>query len=284
MQHETKLKLIQELRSEVEVAKLHSEDALDCWNALQDDIARNLRTEDPDEFLCWYPYRKAIFVGNSSHIPEKLKFLQDSGRWKFWDKMLEDSGVGNPDRLPYFPKSTGSTVNNAYHLEKFYQATGRDVWSYDAIFEFGAGYGVMCRTIRKAGCIAPYAIYDLPVSLAFQRFYLAQHPYIDMEERVLLTSDLKYYMEVIKDLGTESKIFIGTMSFSEAPLAIRAPLYRNFKDFDAWLIAYAEKFYGVDNVNYFKGFSDICKEEGYSVFESEVDSRPGKKYFFVWRE
>jgi len=236
MRPETRLELIRELRKEVEIAKLHSDDALECWSNLQDDIARHLRTEDPNQFLQWYPYRRAIFVGNSKHIPEKLKFLRDNGRWKFWNKMLEDSWVGDPDPLPYYKTSTGSNINNAFHLEKFFKATGRDVWSYGAIFEFGAGYGAMCRMIRKAGCISPYAIYDLPVSLAFQRFYLAQHPYIDLEERVLLTSDLKYYMEIIKDLSSESKIFIGTMSFSEAPLSIRAPLYRNFKDFDAWLI------------------------------------------------
>jgi hypothetical protein len=131
---------------------------------------------------------------------------------------------------------------------------GRPITSWDTIYEFGGGFGNLCRLAHNRGFRGRYIILDLTPFTLLQRYYLRSAGVIGAgdDDRIVLTSDVSV-LERLLDGKAESEraLFVAWWSLSETPLALRErirPLAQRIGDY--W-IAYQERYGEVDNVHYF---------------------------------
>ena len=59
------------------------------------------------------------------------------------------------------------------HLALFEETTGSKIDTLELIFEFGGGYGSMCRLAHNLGFNQAYIIFDLQPFSALQNYYLS---------------------------------------------------------------------------------------------------------------
>lgn len=124
---------------------------------------RVLRGDDLQDFLGWSLISATFFVGNAPYIVRERDALIQSGKWERWnlDILTEMNGHSNTN-----------LINQAYHLHKWEETTGKRISKLKTIIEIGGGYGAMARVIRAAGFVGEYIIYDLPEFSLLQQFYL----------------------------------------------------------------------------------------------------------------
>ncbi|GAH81606.1 unnamed protein product, partial [marine sediment metagenome] len=103
---------------------------------------------------------------------EHLQALPD---WdEKWKDAIVESLVGRSVPYEYYPQSSGNTITHAVTLSYFLSETTCKLESLDTIFEFGGGYGCMCRLIHRLGFSGEYVNFDLPAMLGLQNYYLGK--------------------------------------------------------------------------------------------------------------
>ena len=143
------------------------------WNNNMNRLKNNVIKEDPREFLRWDVVRKTMFVGNAEYINVELKYLKSHREWDTrWKKAIFESPQGCPAPYYRYMKSSGNLIHHAYHLARFEDKTRLRINQLNCIFEFGGGYGSMCRLVHQLGFKGKYIIYDLPNFSHLQRYYL----------------------------------------------------------------------------------------------------------------
>ena len=143
------------------------------------------------------------------------------------------------------------------------------------IFEFGGGYGNMCRLINKMGFKGKYIIYDLPEFSSIQRFYLKLNNITD----VSCISDLgKLNTALAKYSNKKDRLFLATWSLSESPLLTRDQIKALVKNFKYHLISYQSSFDCIDNINYFDNFQKYLTTHRW--FNHEIKQLPNNHYLF----
>jgi hypothetical protein len=259
------------LRAEMEAAT--STSTTPEWSeycaALKFYVAHN----NPAKFLQWPVILETMNVQGSGYIETEFHYLR-RGDWKKWRRVLQESSVGG--NYPYFlyPWTTDNSVHHCYHLARFVEATGVSISSFGKIFEYGGGYGNLCRIIRAVGFKKEYVITDLPQFHALQRFYLRC---VGTEASLLPFSTCSSWLSNQK---LSDVLFIATWSFSESELAHRQVVETFLPLFSALLIAFQNKFSGIDNVAYFEDLKDrVHGTHQCSIVE--IDHLPGNFYFFA---
>lgn len=146
----------------------------DFWKTRQIEVIDRLQRESPADFLKWPEIVFTMFVGDAPYIRTEFNALQASDDWPLWAGVIQESGIGNPARLPYADYTSGNLVHQAYHLMRWQRATGRNVSDLKTIVEIGAGYGAMALLVNRLGFIGRYIVIDLPVFGLLQDYYLSQ--------------------------------------------------------------------------------------------------------------
>ena len=169
--------LVAELRRRIEALDVSSAGADQpserIWRRFIEQFCDAMAREDPRAFLRWPTIAKAMFVSNQPYLSLELLSLRSRRDWRHrWRPALRESPVGHP--LPFWalPWSSGNLIHHAYHLAQFEARTGQAAEQFPAVFEFGGGYGSMCRLFHQLGFSGRYVIYDLPQFSALQAFYL----------------------------------------------------------------------------------------------------------------
>jgi len=108
----------------------------------------------------------------------------------------------------------------------------------DTIVELGGGIGDMADIVNKLGFKGKYIIYDFKEVGQIQKWYHDQLGHTN----IVHTSDLN-------DL-VDADLMIGTWSFTEMPLDLRADIMGRIGNTKNWLIAYSNHIFGVDNDKY----------------------------------
>jgi hypothetical protein len=108
----------------------------------------------------------------------------------------------------------------------------------DTIVELGGGIGDMADIVCKLGFKGKYIIYDFKEVGHIQKWY---HDKLG-HTNIVHTSDLN-------DL-VDADLMIGTWSFTEMPLDLRADIMGRIGGTKNWLIAYSNLIFGIDNDKY----------------------------------
>lgn len=136
------------------------------------------------------------------------------------------------------------------------------------IFEFGGGYGSMCRLFHNLGFNGKYVIFDLPGFSALQQFFLRSvgikvhsvDSFKTAEGGVVCISDLEILGEILSYVEASNSMFIATWSISETPINLRDSILPLISQFKAFLIAYQNQFGEVNNLDFFRSWRETQSE------------------------
>jgi len=251
-------------------------------NCLRDLVLNN----DPREFLRWPIISGTMFAKYADYIMPELNYLKIRPDWTSrWFEAIRESVVGHP--VPYWqcPHSSGNLIHHAYHLAKFEEKTGMTPNATNCIFEFGGGYGSMCRLVHNLGFQGKYVIFDFPAFSALQRFYLESIGFtvrsvnsIKMGGNgTVCISDLEQLKAILSNhIEVNDSVFIATWSISEAPIAIRNSIMALLSPFKGFLISYQDWFQEVNNVDFFENWK--AAQGDIEWHQWEIEHIPKNRY------
>lgn len=221
---------------------------------------------DPRKFLAWDVISRTMFVGNKRYISSELDFLRNLHDWdNLWRKAIIESQVGHP--IPYwkYPRTSGNLIHHAYHISQFEKKTEMRANTMTFVFEFGGGYGSICRLFHNLGFRGKYVIFDLPAFSALQQFFLKSigirvhsvnsNSFKTSKSGVVCISDIEQLTTVLESHNDFSNsMFIATWSISETSANLRSSILSLLGKFKAFLIGYQDQFEEVNNIDFFRNW------------------------------
>lgn len=230
-------------------------------------LREEIASKDARRFLDWQVLKGAMVVApDAPYVVEtEVPALRKAG----WLPLLTEDPCGSPRYVPGTCTS-GNLAHHAYHALRFQELTGRSLGGYKSVFEFGAGYGSMCRLLYRLSLGEVQAtLFDLPEFSALQQYYLGM---------IGIRARFETDPAALKPLEGRERLFVATWSLSETPLALREQVLGSLGDFEGYLIAYQETFNEVDNVEYFKAFAHDRPDVTWVT--EPIRHLPGQHYLF----
>jgi hypothetical protein len=258
--------------------------AAQAWNANIQTLVQCVENDDPRAFLRWPVIQKSMFVTSRHTARRELAEMKKLADWTArWSNAIVESPVGCPERFPSCRRSSTNLIHHAYHLAQFEGRTGIPVHEFRTVFEFGGGYGSLCRLFYNLGFRGSYVIFDSPAFSALQEYFLkgvglgvAAYP---GEGRICCLSDLDGVRRTLAErlpAPAPGALFIATWSLSETPPEVRRTILPALSDFDAFLIAYQARFAEVNNLEYFAELKESLPEVEWTHWE--IDHLPDNYY------
>jgi hypothetical protein len=260
------------------------------WRRFVEQFRDAMGRDDPRAFLRWPMITKAMFVSNQPYLSIELLSLRSRRDWRRrWRPALRESPVGRPVPFWALPWSSGNLIHHAYHLAQFEARTGRQPERFPAVFEFGGGYGSMCRLFHQLGFSGRYVIYDLPQFSALQAYYLGSLglPLVHTDglagadRGVVLVSDLATLEWALRWADRSRALFVATWSLSETPASVREPIMPIVSECAGALIAYWRNFGEMNNHDYFNRWG--AEHPGFVWSHHPILSLPEHFYLFGTR-
>ena len=283
------LQCIEELRRAfqkipvIEINNCHPSER--SWIENMNYLRKLVIVNNPKEFLRWDVIQRTMFVSNAPYLIHEFIHLIKQEDWRRrWREAIRESTVGNPIPFWIYPRSSGNLVHHAYHLAQFEGSTGINIDNIGFVFEFGGGYGSMCRLFHNLGYKGKYLIYDLPAFSALQRSYLVSLglPYHDAslfksaKDGVSCISNHDELKYIIESINPGSALFISTWALSETTVSQRNSVLPMVYNFDYFLIAYQAQYLEMNNKELFNQWKiDIS---GIEWKEWEIKHMPGNYY------
>lgn len=246
---------------------------------------------DPREFLRWDVIANTMFVANAKYISTELKYLKNHSNWRRWQMALKESPAGRPIPYPTCPFTSGNLIHHTYHVAQFEEKTKLQVQNLDYVFEFGGGYGNMCRLFFNLGFKGKYIIFDLPPFSALQKYYLKTvgvpihsiETFDKSKVGTICLSDLQQLVTILTHhIDGINSLFIATWSISETPIDIRNSILPLTSTFKSFLIAYQDKFGEVDNLAFFNKWRNICNNVNWNCWP--IEHITGNNYLIGYRK
>jgi hypothetical protein len=259
------------------------------WSGNVERLRRHILHDDPREFLRWPVVLRTMFVTFDLYVLRELGYLRRRD-WPRWKDAIRESPVGRPFRYPFYPASSGNLIHHAYHLAVFEDSAARTIPELSCIVEFGGGYGGMCRLAHQLGFRGTYVVCDLPCFTALQKYYLrtlglpvAALTGAPAPNQILCISSLDDLRAVCAGLPNQrDAMLLGTWSLSESPPEIRELVLDATRDFGHFLLAYQNRFAGVDNVAYFTDWADRRRDVAWD--RRAIQHLPGSHYLMGRRK
>jgi hypothetical protein len=258
-----------------------------AWIENERALVRNVLNNDIRLFLQWEVVRNTMFTADAEFLTAELAFLKASPDWPHrWSNAVRESTVGTPITFSAGSTMSGNTIHHAYHLAQFEQATGVPIDSMRVIFEFGGGYGSMCRIIHQLGFKGTYIIFDLPTFSSLQKYYLGANMLPVVSRRPAEPLEGIYCLSTIDDLNSLLRnqsdghrgLFISTWALSESPRAARDRIEKFMRKQNYFLLAYQDRFFEIDNRAY---FDDILSRAGTTRWHhADIGHIPNSYYLF----
>jgi hypothetical protein len=198
-----------------------------------------------------------MFVGNAHYTALELAALENSLDWWRYKTAIAEDTLGHP--VLFNEYTSGNLIHQCYHLMQWENETELKVNELESIVEIGAGYGAMCKIVRRLGFTGEYLIYDLPEFALLQEWYLGElgltATWADNLPDHILTPDLMIALWSISEVKPDVQ-----MSYMQAI----SPAHHLFSTLDAlWE--------GVDNKSLFKGLSHFLTRR-------DIAHLPGSHY------
>jgi hypothetical protein len=282
--------LVSDLRADLAEAHDRTDErrgpATDSWVQHQRDIAKLLMAHDPRYFLRWSPIAGTMFVDDADFLGFELSALRAASDWgDTWAKALVESRAGCPPSSRRLPSSSGNLIHHAFHLLQLTAEYGIRIGDLKTIFEFGGGYGSMCRLCWNLGFRGRYVIFDLPLFSALQRYYLrslgipvsAVDPVMGTDANVFCFSQMDRLEAFLAAAPlAPATAFIATWSLSEAPPEARESFLPCVSSANYYVIAYQDRFGDIDNSAYFARWR--AKQVGVAFVDRTIEHIPGNHY------
>jgi hypothetical protein len=279
---------IQRLKRDFEELPLVEEnvdsEAEKAWNQFLNRLKYDVKTKDPRRFLSWDVVRETMFVGNADYINTELAYLKSNNQWSTkWRDAIKEVSNGSPYPFYRYMSSSGNLIHHAYHLAFFEEKTGIKIEDLEVIFEFGGGYGSMCRLAHRLGFRGRYVIFDLPHFSLLQRYYLDSLGLTVKDSTNPCEKSGIFCINSVEDLrrlcvGGDNSLFIATWSLSESPLSIREQVLPEVSLCKSHLVAYQDIFGEVDNVAYFENQSEFKLQP--NIVNQKISHLKGSRYLF----
>lgn len=231
-------------------------------------VSELIQIDDPRKFLKWNPVKDTMGGSNYFFVISELNYLRFRSQWNArWKKVLHEDKIGCQTPFFLYPKSSGNLIHHAYVLANFENNLNKKINETDFIFDFGGGYGSICRLIHRLGFRGKYLIYDIPVFSQLQIFFLKSiglsvysiEEFKRVDTGICCISnykDLEEYFTESENLKNSKNLFIATWSISESSMKTRDSIMKFIKLFNSFLIGFQDKFGEVDNKRY---FSEVTK-------------------------
>lgn len=257
------------------------------WANNMNDFRLQILKNDPRDFLQWELIRHIMFIGNPKYIKHEITELKkDINFTSVWSEAIEESEIGLPTKYPDLEKSSGNLIHHAYHLLNIEKEMNLPPGDTDIVFEFGGGYGSMCRLFMKLGFKGKYIIFDLPAFSALQRYYLKSlgykilklEDYYKADSGILCLSEIEELNTALYNSNLEkNSLFLATWSISETPINFRNKIMEIVLKFNYLFIAYQKQFNEMDNLIYFNNFK--LKNSNYDWSSVNLSHIPGEHYY-----
>lgn len=214
------------------------------------------------KFLRMPVIRETMFESQSKYLFFEFFYLKINGIFnkKISNLNIIENDLGDPIPFIFQRSSSGNLIHHAYHItqiEKFLQIS---IQSIDFVYEYGGGYGSLCRAFFQNGFKGKYLIQDIYSFSLLQEFYLSNLGFrvrqissikaSKMDASILLTSEIPD-KSLISSKSFKKSMFIATWSLSEVDLSMRTIVNDDFFGFDYYFIAFRDTFNGFDNQEYF---------------------------------
>ena len=224
------------------------------WNGAMNRLRHLGSRADPRAFQRW-----DVIVARMAHIDSPatapaLEALQAHAEWESrWRPALEEVSVGRPHLWRGYPASSEVLIQTVYHVMRLERLSERKVAGWDAVVEFGGGFGGLCRVMHRLGFRGRYLIYDLPSFTLLQHYYLGSTGVLDEAHgRVEATSDFGVLEAFVETLRPEHhSAFWATWSLSETPIALRERIKPLVAHIGNYCVGYQGRYGEVDNTDYF---------------------------------
>lgn len=240
---------------------------IEFWSKQIQLLRQKLHTDDVSKFLTWDFIQNAMFHEAHSDV---FHTLHGSKYWDNWRDALNEDNFGCPRRYYLYPQSSGNLLWHAYSLMQLYNHFDKfDVTKQDSIFEFGGGYGSLCRLIHKLGFNKKYCLYDIEDYLGLQKLFLSNT--IGLAGRSIQMCEWRDIQPVA---SWPANLFVALWSLSESPFNVRDKILGMVKA-DYYLITFHKDF-GGDNVEYFNQF--VKNHPNYNWVQYDVPNIPNNYY------
>lgn len=235
----------------------------DSWSEFLKELETHVINDDPRTFLRWNLVKKVMAPANLS--PMEYCFLKSLPDWESrWKNIVSESSSGHPVPFLFYPKSSWILLQHASHAAVFERHTGQEIKELRTIFEFGGGFGSLCRVFYKLGFKGKYIIFDFPHLSALQKYFLrslglnslniaSNRLPSENEEGAWCISQIDLLQELLKSQkDLPSSLFIATWSLSESPMETRDKIIPLLQSFQYMLITYQKHFDKIDNDDFFR--------------------------------
>lgn len=260
--------------------------AENAWRGNMNRLRELVLSQDPREFLRWDVISQTMFVDDARYLSKELAYLKQRPDWGTrWKSAIRESSVGHPTPYVYYPRSSGNLIHHAYHLANFEEKTGIEVQNVGVVFEFGGGYGSMCRLFHNLGFQDKYIIFDLPHFSLLQKYFLqvvgltvhrSVKDFVAAHDGVLCVSDSGMLVSALAHVDYTNSMFLGTWSVSESPLDVRSKIMPLLAGFNSFLFAYQDTFEEIDNIIYFDNWRENVRSVVWHSWP--IAHAPGNNY------
>lgn len=259
--------------------------ATSSWRDHCAKLSNHIENNDCRRFLTWPEVRLTMFIAHAAYVRFELEYLKSLPEWRSrWRPALEEVRLGSPSRYIWAPYSSANLVHHAFQLSKWEEESGRRVDDMETIFEFGGGYGSMCRLAHSLGFRGQYLILDLEPFCSLQEYFLSSIglPQVSMASNYtkngfLATSDIPAIAEHLTSPSDRS-LFIATWSLSESPLGVREEVEPLINRCGHLLVSFQDRFEGIDNNRYFSELGRVQKGKVLKI--EQLAHLPGNSMLF----
>ncbi|MGN6494931.1 MAG: putative sugar O-methyltransferase [Agriterribacter sp.] len=258
------------------------------WEKKERQIVYEFLNKNPKAFLNFKSIKHTMFYNGSV---EELQSIQRSKNFHtLYERLLVEDSFGMPLPFAGLKKSSGNLIHHLYSLKVFLENTNIKLDDINQVIEFGGGYGSLCRLFYKASFKYEYLIFDLPIFLTLQEYYLKgifsnnlkvegvqiQHNIpVNVDKAVYLTHDNKEFQKLIRQ-DPNTTVCIALWSLSESPLAVREKFLSSIGEPSFYLIAYQTSFENIDNKKYFEQF--VAGRSNYNWLTLDIDHIKNSHY------
>lgn len=257
------------------------------WLENMNELKGLIHSENLKNFLQWNVVKKTMFISYESFIKDEYKALKQSHEWdKKWKPAIKENALGSPTPYILAPFTSANLIHHAYHILTWEKQTRGHIADLDLVFEFGGGYGSMCRLLHNLEFKGKYIIYDLPLFSALQKFYLKSIGINVLSPDQIESAQSGVFCiskeeDLLKISNTGKSLFIATWSLSEAPLKVREQIFPIAKKLSSWLIAYQKTFGEMNNADFFNSTMNIT---GYKWKDTPITHMEGNNYLVGTKE